>query len=207
MTLEASKMDTEKIFAVHAMLHLIFHRNKNQHGTSKWWKWLSILKRTTFNLAKSLEIEPSLYTEAKSSLDVHKQYLAVYIMPKCYLAFSTVIADGQFSTLGTVLLAALARLAKATGIDRDLKMLSRIKVASELSPNPRAPQEDVGELICRSESAPVPSGSSAAHGPAGLRTQKKVTKESKSTLDWGFKAHKKKKKRQNAIDDLFAGLL
>lgn len=32
------------------LLHLLFHRNKNQHHTQKWWKWLSILRRSIIKL-------------------------------------------------------------------------------------------------------------------------------------------------------------
>lgn len=54
--------------AVHSMLHLIFHRNKNQHRRTKWWKWLSILKRATLDLTRS---------------GVKSRF--VTIIPKCYM--------------------------------------------------------------------------------------------------------------------------
>lgn len=79
-------METEEVFAVHSMLHLIYHRNKNQHGKTKWWKWLSILKRVTLNLARSLDqklLRP--YDEIDSSIESHKRYMAMQVVPKCYL--------------------------------------------------------------------------------------------------------------------------
>lgn len=80
-------METEEIFAVHSMLHLIFHRNKNQHGRTRWWKWLSILKRVTWNIAESLDQKLSLssYGGTECPAESHKQYLAVHVAPKCYL--------------------------------------------------------------------------------------------------------------------------
>lgn len=68
-------MDKE-VLSVHVMLHLIFHRNKNQHRRTKWWKWLSILKRATADLAQSL---------ATGAVEPQKQHLATHIIPRCFL--------------------------------------------------------------------------------------------------------------------------
>lgn len=79
-------MEVEEVSAVHSMLHLVFHRNKNQHGRTRWWKWLSILKRLTLNLAKSLEQKSSLsYGGNDSPVDMHKRHLAMHVAPRCYL--------------------------------------------------------------------------------------------------------------------------
>lgn len=70
-------MDTQEIQAVHAVLHLIYHRNKNQHQPAKWWKWLSRLKRTAADLGSQ---DTGLAVPA-----AYKQYLAAYLIPRCYL--------------------------------------------------------------------------------------------------------------------------
>lgn len=70
-------MDTHEIRAVHAVLHLIYHRNKNQHQPAKWWKWLSRLKRTAGDLGSQ---EASVAIQA-----AQKQYLAAHLIPRCYL--------------------------------------------------------------------------------------------------------------------------
>jgi hypothetical protein len=31
---------------VDRLLHLIYHRNKNQHRGQKWWKWVGMLRRS-----------------------------------------------------------------------------------------------------------------------------------------------------------------
>lgn len=72
-------MDANEIRTVHSMLHLIFHRNKNQHQRAKWWKWLSMLKRTTWDIASSID---SAQTNAADS---HRRHLAVHLIPRCYL--------------------------------------------------------------------------------------------------------------------------
>lgn len=72
-------MDVKEIIALHSLLHLVFHRNKNQHGNTKWWKWLSILKRITLKFAKSLE------TDAFHTVRLYKEHLALHVIPNCYL--------------------------------------------------------------------------------------------------------------------------
>jgi ribonuclease MRP protein subunit RMP1 len=61
-------MDSQEILAIHSILHLIFHRNKNQHHGAKWWKWLSVLKRATLDVARS---------GAQAHL--------VHLVPRCYV--------------------------------------------------------------------------------------------------------------------------
>ncbi|KAJ6149958.1 hypothetical protein N7471_001157 [Penicillium samsonianum] len=179
-------MDSKEILAVHSILHLIFHRNKNQHRRTKWWKWLSILKRATLDLARSGV----------------KSHLATHVIPRCYIAFSTVVADNQFSTLGIVLLAALARLSKITGIS-ELKQ----PVTSKSKFTPIVAKEDLGERIRRIDNAPLP--------PVKISSDSKVSKFSKASkvsepteklTEDVSKSTSKKKKKKNAIDDLFSGL-
>lgn len=197
-------MDSKEILAVHSILHLIFHRNKNQHRRTKWWKWLSILKRATLDLARSGV----------------KSHLATHVIPRCYMyerkkgitlnnqancflsAFSTVVADNQFSTLGIVLLAALARLSKITGIS-ELKQ----PVTSKSKFTPIVAKEDLGERIRRIDNAPLP--------PVKISSDSKVSKFSKASkvsepteklTEDVSKSTSKKKKKKNAIDDLFSGL-
>lgn len=119
------------------------------------------------------------------------------------------VADGQFSTLGTVLLATLARLTKATGIDRDLKHLSQAeRKESRISrPNTKAPpkKEDVGEPVHRTEDIPRRAKVSEAHNSPGPVTRPHDTVKKARTME--TEAPKKKKRKKNAIDDLFAGVL
>ncbi|KAL2862971.1 uncharacterized protein BJX67DRAFT_385080 [Aspergillus lucknowensis] len=208
-------MEEADICRIHKILHLIFHRNKNQHRRTKWWKWLSILKRTVWNLALSL----GSAQERLPSAEFYRQYLADRVVPRCYEAFSVVVADVQFSALGTVLLATLACLSKWTGIDENLKSCSQVETAcsDDLLDTTQIPsgQEDVGEALSRNGevsgdfpqlrpqeiSQPVfwnpgsitPSTPDAVKGPEVLRPKKEK--------------RKKKKIHKNAIDDLFDGLL
>ncbi|KAJ6120232.1 hypothetical protein N7523_004512 [Penicillium sp. IBT 18751x] len=180
-------MDNTDILAVHSMLHLIYHRNKNQHHRAKWWKWLSALKRTTLDLGS---IDP-----AKAA--ACRQHLASHLIPRCYMAFSTVVADNQFATLGVVLLAALARLIKVTGIEREMAI--RVQPTNKKITPVVSATEDRGERISR-------NGSDALSGLTKAPVPKAVFKsnDSKSSAKHRKKTSKRKK---DVIDDLFSGLM
>ncbi|KAJ5330970.1 hypothetical protein N7476_000753 [Penicillium atrosanguineum] len=166
-------MDTKEILAVYSILHLVYHRNKNQHQRAKWWKWLSALKRITLDLGST--------DSAKAA--ACRQHLASHLSPRCYmyvmflglailrlqaaLAFSTVIADNQFATLGVVLLAALARLTKATGTERE--MATRMQPTTKRDTPVVLAKEDRGERISR-------DGSDALSGPTKAPASKAVAK-------------------------------
>ncbi|WEW61864.1 RNase MRP subunit [Emydomyces testavorans] len=105
-------------FAIHDTLHLIYHHNKNQHRSAKWFKWLGILKRWTSKLAVGLQTAAAqspvgVALDDDEAEDVRNMmvHVARDIVPKCYGAFSNTIADRQFSATGLVLLGLLAELA------------------------------------------------------------------------------------------------
>lgn len=121
------------------------------------------------------------------------------------------VADGQFSTLGTVLMAVLARLAKATGIDRDLKIQTQAekKKTKLIESGKNTPKEDAGVLVRRTDyiqNLPVRTEARLSDCSAG-KADDSAQKRTQDAVDVEFKALKKKKKKKNAIDDLFAGVL
>ena len=130
-------------------------------------------------------------------------------------AFSGVVADVQFSTLGTVLLATLAQLSKVTGIDKELKSRPQIQPKPGIVSPPRVRpvkvKEDIGEALSRNEDVPdrgqisktkqAPQPNAEDHVPTTAKTIS--VSEASATA----KPKAKKKKRENAIDDLFSGLL
>lgn len=86
-----------------SLLHVLHHRNKNQHHLQPFFKHLAILKRT---LSRLLEHDDSEYIV---------QRLRSVVIPNCWEAFSRVIARGEFVTLGLVLCASVARVAVCVG--------------------------------------------------------------------------------------------
>lgn len=77
-------MDNKEILAVHSILHLIYHRNKNQHQRAKWWKWLSALKRISSDL-RSIDA-------AKAA--ACRKHLASQLVPRCYVY--VIVMDSVF---------------------------------------------------------------------------------------------------------------
>ncbi|KAL1963200.1 hypothetical protein VTN77DRAFT_8633 [Rasamsonia byssochlamydoides] len=193
-------MDFSQIRDVYSMVHLIFHRNKNQHGKSKWWKWLSMLRRSVLKLLLA-----ETGQKEKTSL---AGYLHANLIPRCYIAFSTVVADGQFSTLGTVLLAVLARLAKAIGFKETPSSLTERKM--ETNSNNRV---DTGEPVCREDEEsefpiePKPQRTSHADSQ-GKESSLEFTVADEVMPTTSSKSSKKKRRHKtNVIDDLFNTLV
>lgn len=60
------------------ILHLIHHRNKNQHRHSHWWKWLAMLKRSIAQLI--VEIRHGKVERAS----VRMTYMNSLLLPRCY---------------------------------------------------------------------------------------------------------------------------
>ncbi|RJE21257.1 hypothetical protein PHISCL_06408 [Aspergillus sclerotialis] len=125
-------------------------------------------------------------------------------------AFSTVVADGQFSTLGIVTLTLLADLASAIQISfNDLSPISRPeKIPSKQSLDIVSAVEDIGEAVCRRKDTPT-----LAKRPE-LTIQGKITSESTRTSpgskrdeEDNVKMAKKKSRKKNTIDELFNDFL
>ncbi|KAL4914290.1 hypothetical protein BDW62DRAFT_146988 [Aspergillus aurantiobrunneus] len=206
-------MEEDELFRIHSILHLVFHRNRNQHGRTKWWKWLSILKRTVWSFAVSLS---SGNRGDSRPAEFFKRQLADRILPRCYVAFSAVVADVQFATLGTVLLATLARLSKSTWIDKEFKSHPPIGTSQENVSLPHnnmsKGKEDIGEVLPRTEwtldvvRRPVAQQKPRlVLGNTGSPSSQKPN--AAQTLDAANPKKGKQKKKKDAIDDLFDGLL
>lgn len=61
------------------VLHLICHRNKNQHRRGLYWKWLSMLKRCVEKVIAELVIGD------RSRLRAHVLYVESFLLPRCYV--------------------------------------------------------------------------------------------------------------------------
>lgn len=124
-------------------------------------------------------------------------------------AFSTVVADSQFSSLGTVLLAVLARLARTLRFERETRATIREQPERPASvESAKTPKEDIGEVVRRDEKPPQRQHVvKKLKEPAFSMSEKTQVPQSKTTRDLDNSQKKKKKRKANAIDDLFDGLL
>ncbi|KAI5803250.1 hypothetical protein EDC01DRAFT_612017 [Geopyxis carbonaria] len=91
------------------MLHLLFHRNKNQHRGIQWWQSFASFRRQLKKLCVSLaQVLKATSTPDKDSAltaaDNRLSFLMQIIIPKLYRACLMVVGDKQFVALGTVML-------------------------------------------------------------------------------------------------------
>lgn len=107
-----------------------------------------------------------------------------------------------------MLVAALARLTKATGIDMEMNSFHRNKMAFRPSTCLKnLQQEDVGEVVSRLSESFIPVPGSQSDKQDGLEEPNRHQKEARETATVAVKPSGQKKRKKNAIDDLFNGVL
>ncbi|OJD29906.1 ribonuclease mrp protein subunit rmp1 protein [Diplodia corticola] len=114
------------------ILHLVHHRNLNQHRHSIWWRSFSVFRRelshfvaeyNTYQPPAATDLTPPAPKPSAKASRLAARRAAARLdawrrhhVPRWYLAFADVIASTQFSALGLALLAVLARVTQVTGI-------------------------------------------------------------------------------------------
>ena len=213
------------------LLYLFHHRNKNQHRRSIWWRHFSTLRRQLNSLVseiQSLHEFPTTHLqrsrkraqdrETKETITKRVDFWRDVLVPKWHSAFSQIITDGRFAVLGLVLIAALAQMCQMTGINsgfeeagvveageafQNLEEALKQPVVERMETTTHV-EEDLGEIIDREE---VTEGLKEGEvlqqiAPAQMQTvSKKPTSGTKSSTP-----ARKRRKKGNAIDDLFSGL-
>lgn len=92
------------------LIHLVWHRNKNQHRVSTWWKRLAMMKRNCGQVIEILQ-----HPTVDKNRDLVRLYKLINDfkrrqLPRTYYDFNGVIGLGQFVTLGVVLVGLLSRV-------------------------------------------------------------------------------------------------
>lgn len=136
-------------------------------------------------------------------------------------AFSTVVADNQFSTLGVVLVALLARISKALPGEEEKQPASSGSVDTLVHSYHQAgvhDGEDTGEIVGRRAHTggfspplvPVTQPETENNHAVGARNESKTMQVPEKTAPKATKENKKKKKKKkekgNEIDDIFNSL-
>lgn len=229
--LKFSKNDQEALQHLSDVLHLFHHRNKNQHRRSIWWRHFSVFRRQLNKLLEevnSLNEVPQTHLErirkktrdqeTSSNISERLDLWQNVLVTKWQNSFSQIIADGRFAVLGLVLIAVLAQTCQITGITTKLedigqdeveKVLKRFgeedwEAESEVERGRTADGEDIGVAILRDahqnedrkgENLPavLPKNDTDSASQSGISTR-------------ASKPAKKKRKRGDAIDDLFSNL-
>ncbi|ESZ94513.1 hypothetical protein SBOR_5093 [Sclerotinia borealis F-4128] len=191
------------LVALTQLLHLTHHRNKNQHRLSKWYISFGILRR---QVARLLSVVPEFVIASQSRGKVKGKarekrdreervvqdlvrLIGERVVPGCYLAFSQLVADNQYATLGLMLMGCLARLYKILG---PLRVLTAEEIAEKVGAvkertkvNEPEIGEDLGEKIVRD-------------APTSIVTEDNQKGQKKEEDDKGLKDSKPKKRKQEA---------
>ncbi|ODV97908.1 hypothetical protein PACTADRAFT_401 [Pachysolen tannophilus NRRL Y-2460] len=129
------------------ILFLLYHRNKNQHKSSKWFKYLNILVRYLRKLLLLLLPKTRGKNLKERQLGIVK-YLLRYIIPDSYSAFYSILNLGQFITSGFALIGCLSKI---YGIlievkDNSKENISKIGIRQEIL-DFAVNRQDIGEEI------------------------------------------------------------
>lgn len=125
---------------LHHIVHLVYHRNKNQHRRSLWWRHLNSFRRNLRTLSSAatgaadnpaaparpaiidggptapLQLPPPRPLSLPPSLQPLLRRWAADRVPRWHAAFSRVLAERRFVAVGLVLLAALAQAVELLGV-------------------------------------------------------------------------------------------
>jgi ribonuclease MRP protein subunit RMP1 len=120
------------------LLDQIWARNKNQHRTQPWWKWLGTLRKAITQLvilgdrqsqlrqqatgtgtgtvdAKTVRKRFEQEAQIRRERDVCNERIREVLVPRCYVGFTGLVADKQFANLGVVLVGVLADVMSVVG--------------------------------------------------------------------------------------------
>ncbi|KAH6715227.1 hypothetical protein BKA61DRAFT_655519 [Leptodontidium sp. MPI-SDFR-AT-0119] len=174
------------------------------------------------------EGESKYLRAARETVEEHVEFMEVWVLPKCFLAFSNLVADNQYAALGLMLMATLARVRSVLRVlgngkekesgnesgDEEGKGDAREVLAAE--PMVDARETDLGEVVGREEIV----GIEGEDGGLVVKKIKKIKKKKRreraeeeesdagaETVPAPAKRPKKKRKKGDAFDDLFAGLI
>ncbi|CCH62399.1 hypothetical protein TBLA_0H01110 [Henningerozyma blattae CBS 6284] len=208
-----------KLYQEFRLVHLIYHRNKNQHKAAIWWKRLNMLKRSCSQVIELLQ----RYKNSWKDSQLIKLYRLLHNflkkqLSKMYYEFNGVIALGQFITLGVVLVGLLSRvnsiytqLMELFFPDfKRLKIMPMIKNRDGLKNETEMEKlleyvtnEELGEDI-NEDFLSNKSIKSSSMTPVDVPETQILEPNINSNANKIKKKSKKKKKSKSAIDDIFS---
>jgi ribonuclease MRP protein subunit RMP1 len=219
----------EELQSISQILHLTHHRNKNQHRLAKWWRAFSMLRRNISKLSTELDTNiqyTALSAKSKKTIESREiverrvEFLEDHLVPRAYLAFSQLVADNQYAALGLMLVGTLARVRKVIAPLRGDSEMGDEMIEGKRLEGPGVKEgQDFGEVVKRDEiigkaaSKDQQLDDEEREDTATLQQSKKrynATEEAKESPvqdSTTMKRPKKKRKKGDAFDELFAGLV
>lgn len=203
----------ERLQTEYAILHLIYHRNHNQHRVAIWWRYLNMVHRGVRKVLRGIyEVEEAKKIKRREQLQkevvVTANHLLLRVMSKAFHHFHGVIALGQFVNLGLVLVANLSAL---RALLQEIEGVGKREMKVE-EPLPVEVDDDIGEEVAYElvSKPPIPKKIEIEVKPEKrtpvididhLSQDHEKKKKKKSKLDSEKK--KKKKKSKSVMDDIF----
>ncbi|KAK6008400.1 hypothetical protein QM012_000303 [Aureobasidium pullulans] len=177
-----SSSHTADLQHLHTLMHLLHHRNHNQHRRSTWYRHFNIFRRHLGNMLEHLMVLAHVPT---TNLARHKKkaedealrlriqqtvsFWRDVLVPKTQHAFGQLIADGRFAVLGVVLMAILGHVCRVFGLisvyeelgEEETRKAIEVFAAEGwaedeglgvLVPRDAEKREDLGEVLKREDS-------------------------------------------------------
>ncbi|KAG9683194.1 hypothetical protein KCU95_g11401, partial [Aureobasidium melanogenum] len=177
-----SSSQTADLQHLHTLMHLLHHRNHNQHRRSTWYRHFNIFRRHLGTMLENLTIlsHVPITNLARHKKKAEDEALRLRIqqtvsfwrdvlVPKTQHAFGQLIADGRFAVLGVVLMAILGHVCRLFGLisvyeelgEEETRKAIEVFAAEGwgedeglgvLVPREAEKREDLGEVLTREDS-------------------------------------------------------
>lgn len=204
------------------IIHLIYHRNRNQHRLLIWWKHFNIIHRKLRQIVKLFIERDEANNQKKKTLKeneivkVSNYLIRKKVLSKAYYEFNGIIALGQFLTLGLALVASLSKISsiliQIKGVNQD----SKDKVSLLVRERSGLDEKSEGEPYFDEELG-VPINFSTATEVELTEKKRKVSDRDEKSVDHASskddlgiddifsrkKRKQRKHKKKNDIDKIF----
>jgi len=231
---DATDIQRTELLQILSILSLAYHRNKNQHRRSRWWKELSLLRR---NLRRLLDTDSSSAggknaapghavgrrrgagkrseEEVEKEMGERLRYLKERLIPRCWIAFSGVVGDNQYAALGLMLVGTLGRLGRVVGwegegegegevVDVKVDVSQVQEMGRQEGEDMHAGEEDLGVPLLREEIMQTEEAQIKEDEKKHMRSESEAVSAETEKLP---AKKKRKKKHRDAIDELFSSLI
>ncbi|AMD19001.1 HBR100Wp [Eremothecium sinecaudum] len=193
------------------LINLLYHRNKNQHKGSHWWASLHMLKCTTTQVINVLQKPVKYRRDLLLLYSLLRRFLKTRLK-RIYYEYNTLISQGQFITLGVVLLGVLARVNSVFKEIMQLHSVEFERFAYKSNPKKeevhdvgRNVDEEIGTLIDdRKEARLLTADAERIRGIDATEATKDTIVSGTMVTSLNVRKKKKKQKaKRSAIDDIF----
>lgn len=185
-------IDTESLTTEYQLLHLVYHRNYNQHRVARWWRSFNELHRHVRRVLKLLSVKKS-----SPALSLEIKYIVNKLIKKCYWEFNGIVALGQFVPLGLVLIGLLARINSLLlpGVPKKHEPIIDKQVDDKICLG-----EDIGEDM---EQTVITAKASTADDVINYSATPVSIDDIFGSKPKKLKPKKQKKQKKSAIDNIF----